>query len=81
MGSDDRYDKEPKIPKLTKENHEKWFRNNKLKLKGRESSTLSKSRSTRTPGLHDMELAPPHQLPTPLKTRPALSTLQNKQAS
>ncbi|KAG9379885.1 hypothetical protein A1F94_010241 [Pyrenophora tritici-repentis] len=24
MGSDDRYDKEPKIPKLTKENHEKW---------------------------------------------------------
>ncbi|KAG9384375.1 hypothetical protein A1F94_003922 [Pyrenophora tritici-repentis] len=59
MGSDDRYDKEPKIPKLTKENHEKWFRNNKLKLKERESSTLSKSRSTRTPGLHDMELAPP----------------------
>ncbi|KAI1515879.1 Retrotran-gag-2 domain containing protein [Pyrenophora tritici-repentis] len=35
MGSDDRYDKEPKIPKLTKENHEKWFRNNKLKLKGK----------------------------------------------
>ncbi|KAG9380621.1 hypothetical protein A1F94_009516 [Pyrenophora tritici-repentis] len=50
MGSDDRYDKEPKIPKLTKENHEKWFRNNKLKLKGRESSTLSKSRSTHPAG-------------------------------
>ena len=35
MGSDDGHDKEPKIPKLTKENHEKWFRNSKLKLKGK----------------------------------------------
>lgn len=35
MGSDDGHDKETKILKLTKENHEKWFRNSKLKLKGK----------------------------------------------
>ncbi|KAG9383211.1 Nucleo P87 domain containing protein [Pyrenophora tritici-repentis] len=28
-----------KIPKLTAENHDAWFRRNKVKLKGRESST------------------------------------------
>jgi hypothetical protein len=35
MCSNDGHDKEPKIPKLTKENCEKWFHNNKLKLKGK----------------------------------------------
>lgn len=33
MSSDDEYDKYPNIKKLTKENHKKWFRNSKLKLR------------------------------------------------
>src|SRR5690349_16366479 len=37
MGSDDGYDKEPKITKLTKEKHDKWFRSTKLKPKAQSS--------------------------------------------
>ena len=33
------------------------------------------------PGLNDPELALPHQLPPPLKSRPALPTPKNKQIS